>query len=211
VVGCDRDRRGGAGELRETARGLPFRLPHLLAEGQRLTGAVGDTVALQLLDGRDQTVERTLTLAEQPGQKQQIGYLPPLHIWIDVKRLDESIGYVAFNMFLDPVNVMPTFNAAMQTFMDADGLIIDIRGNGGGLPGMAMGMAGWLIAAYLVGGRPAPWHAWPVGLISLLVVLSGHGFEDAGLPGWVPVAVMGALCFLFGTLWFAERGWDMQR
>jgi carboxyl-terminal processing protease len=112
----------------------------------RLTGAVGDTVALRLLDGRDKTVERTLTLAEQPGQKQQIGYLPPLHVWIDVKRLDESIGYVAFNMFLDPVNVMPAFNAAVQSFLDADGLIIDIRGNGGGLPGMAMGMAGWLIA-----------------------------------------------------------------
>lgn len=70
--------------------------------------------------------------------------------------------------------------------------------------------AGWLLAAYAVGGRLAPWHAWPVGLFSFLIVVSGHGFEDAGLPLWVPVAAMGAVSLFFGTLWFAERGWSRQ-
>jgi carboxyl-terminal processing protease len=34
----------------------------------------------------------------------------------------------------------------MKSFMDADGLIIDLRGNPGGIGEMAMGMAGWLVA-----------------------------------------------------------------
>jgi len=63
-----------------------------------------------------------------------------------VDSIDQNIGYIAFNGFLDPINVMPAFNNAMKSFMDADGLIIDIRGNPGGVGDMAMGMAGWLVA-----------------------------------------------------------------
>lgn len=33
----------------------------------------------------------------------------------------------------------------MALFLDADGLIIDLRGNGGGMGAMAMGMLGWLV------------------------------------------------------------------
>jgi carboxyl-terminal processing protease len=40
---------------------------------------------------------------------------------------------------------MKKFNDAMQSFLDADGVIIDLRGNGGGLGAMALGMMGWLI------------------------------------------------------------------
>ncbi len=43
---------------------------------------------------------------------------------------------------------MAASNDAMISFMSADGIIIDIRGNPGGLGAMAMGMAGWLIAAF---------------------------------------------------------------
>jgi carboxyl-terminal processing protease len=49
-------------------------------------------------------------------------------------------------MFIDPGRLMPVFNEAMESFMEADGLVIDLRGNPGGMPGMAMGMAGWLIS-----------------------------------------------------------------
>ncbi len=46
---------------------------------------------------------------------------------------------------MDPLQVMPVFNGAMERLMDADGMILDVRGNGSGIPEMAMGMIGWLI------------------------------------------------------------------
>jgi carboxyl-terminal processing protease len=113
---------------------------------QELRGPVGETLELEFLDGEDRPVKLEWVLTEQPGRKVQLGYLPPLHVWIESRPLDETIGYIAFNMFIDPAHVMPAFNEAMESFMDADGIIIDVRGNPGGLPLMAMGMSGWLIA-----------------------------------------------------------------
>jgi len=112
----------------------------------RLSGKIGDPVVVQFRDGADQTVELNILLIEKKGKRFQIGHLPPLYVWIDVDSIDQNIGYIAFNGFLDPINVMPAFNNAMKSFMDADGLIIDIRGNPGGVGDMAMGMAGWLVA-----------------------------------------------------------------
>jgi carboxyl-terminal processing protease len=112
----------------------------------RLHGRVGNTVAVGFLDGDDKAIDVDIVLAEKRGRKVRLGHLPPAYVWIDVERIDENIGYIAFNHFLDPVHVMPVFNDAMMSFMDADGIVIDLRGNGGGLGAMAMGMAGWLVA-----------------------------------------------------------------
>jgi carboxyl-terminal processing protease len=112
----------------------------------RLAGPVGKTATVEFRDGDDRPVTLELVLTAERGNKVQLGYLPPMHVWIHTERVEESIGYIAFNMFIDPANVMPKFNAAMTSFMDADGVILDVRGNPGGLPIMAMGMAGWLIA-----------------------------------------------------------------
>lgn len=112
----------------------------------RLSGRVGETVGVRFLDGDDRPIDLDLTLAEKPGRKAQFGHLPPIYVWIDVDQIDANIGYIAFNYFLDPVHLMPAFNDAMKSFMDAEGIIIDVRGNGGGIGAMAMGMAGWLVA-----------------------------------------------------------------
>jgi carboxyl-terminal processing protease len=112
----------------------------------RLSGPVGAEVRVNFLDEVNRNLERTLTLSEQRGEKIRMGYLPPIHVWIESRPIDETIGYVAFNMFVDPGRLMPVFNEAMESFMDRDGIVIDLRGNPGGLPAMAMGMAGWLIS-----------------------------------------------------------------
>jgi carboxyl-terminal processing protease len=111
----------------------------------RLTGRVGERITVQFLDGGDRTVERELTLAPQRGRKVQLGHLPAIHVWIEAGTIDENVGRVAFNMFIDPAHLMPIFNEAMTDFMDAEGIVIDIRGNPGGSPAMAMGMAGWMV------------------------------------------------------------------
>ncbi|MCP4655361.1 MAG: hypothetical protein GY856_08075, partial [bacterium] len=113
----------------------------------RLRGPIGESVAVAFLDGDDRTVELELDRVEPRGRKVQFGHLPPAYVWVDVARIDDGhVGYVAFNAFLDPNQVMQAFNEAMESFMDADGIVIDVRGNGGGMGFMAIGMTGWLIA-----------------------------------------------------------------
>ena len=111
----------------------------------RLRGPVGDSSVVTFLDGDDQTIQLNLNRIEHKGRKIQFGHLPACYVWIEVDTIHDNIGYIVFNMFMDPARVMTAFNDAMKSFMDADGLIIDIRGNPGGIGAMAMGMAGWMI------------------------------------------------------------------
>lgn len=110
-----------------------------------LLGPVESTVALSLRNGGDEVVTLQLPRTQERGHTSPFGNAGPIRVWIDVRRLDGNVGYIAFNGFFDPPYLMKTFNDALQSFLDADGLILDLRGNGGGLGAMALGMAGWLI------------------------------------------------------------------
>jgi carboxyl-terminal processing protease len=110
----------------------------------RLTGPVGETIKIAFLDGANAQVARDLELRPERGQTARFGNLPPMHVFFESKKLGNS-GYVRFNMFLDLVRVMGSFADAVQGCMQCDGLIVDLRGNPGGIGGMAMGMAGWLV------------------------------------------------------------------
>ena len=111
----------------------------------RLSGKVGTTIAVELLDGDDKTVALELARVKPRGVKARFGYLPPLYVWTDSRKLEGNIGYVAFNVFLDPANVMARFEEAVRSCLRCDGFLIDLRGNPGGIGAMAMGMAGWFI------------------------------------------------------------------
>lgn len=64
----------------------------------RLTGTVGDTLAMVFLDGANARVTRDLELAPERGQLARFGNLPPMHIFFESKKLGNT-GYVRFNMF----------------------------------------------------------------------------------------------------------------
>jgi carboxyl-terminal processing protease len=110
----------------------------------RLTGVVGNSMTVVFLDGSNAQVSRDLELTPERGQAARFGNLPPMHVFFESKRFGNT-GYVRFNMFLDLVRVMGSFGSAVQGCMECDGLIVDLRGNPGGIGGMAMGMAGWLV------------------------------------------------------------------
>jgi carboxyl-terminal processing protease len=110
----------------------------------RLTGAIGDTIKIAFLDGKNAQVTRDLALNPERGQAARFGNLPPMHVFFESKKIGNT-GYLRFNMFLDLVRVMGSFGDGVQSCMQCDGLIIDLRGNPGGIGGMAMGMAGWLL------------------------------------------------------------------
>jgi hypothetical protein len=62
------------------------------------------------------------------------------------ERLSSNIGYLKFNVFLDPAVCGPTAMAAMIFLGNVDAIIFDLRGNGGGDPKMIA-----FISTYLFG------------------------------------------------------------
>jgi carboxyl-terminal processing protease len=112
----------------------------------RLGGPVGETVGARFVDGEDREVDLELPLVEPRGRLFRAGLLAPHHVWIESRRIDERAGYIAFSNFTYPTYVMQVFNEAMASFLDLDGLVIDLRGNTGGLGAMVGWMAGWLVA-----------------------------------------------------------------
>jgi carboxyl-terminal processing protease len=71
-----------------------------------------------------------------------IGNLPPIYTEFEAKRLPGGIGYIRFNAFA-PI-LMKKVCAALRSLHDTRGMIIDLRGNHGGLLGMIAGLTGLL-------------------------------------------------------------------
>ncbi len=111
----------------------------------RLDGPIHRTVTVDFRNEHDQTVTLELARAKPPGQIASLGHLPDMYLNFRSKRLPDDIGYIAFSVFIDPASLMPAFGEAVQSYSDARGIIIDLRGNPGGLGMLAMGMAGWFI------------------------------------------------------------------
>ncbi len=112
----------------------------------RLEGKPGEPITMEFLNARDERVSKAVRHGTPRGKLTQYGYLYPMHVWFDSSRTGGgNIGYVSFNMFLDPARLMNLFGDAVQSCAKCDGFIIDLRGNPGGIGAMAMGMAGWFI------------------------------------------------------------------
>lgn len=71
-----------------------------------------------------------------------IGNLPPIYTEFEAKRLGGGLGYIRFNAFA-PL-IMKKVCSSLRSMHDAPGLIIDLRGNHGGLIGMIAGLSGLL-------------------------------------------------------------------
>jgi carboxyl-terminal processing protease len=67
---------------------------------------------------------------------------------VDTERrlLPGTIGYMSLSIWLDPARVFKFWQASMAEFASADGIIIDLRGNPGGLGAMSMGIGGFYVA-----------------------------------------------------------------
>lgn len=109
----------------------------------RMSGPVGGKVAAAFLNGDGKIVAMDLDLAAPRGQLSRFGNLPETPVWFESRQIGNT-GYVRFNVFLDLPRVMESFGKAVTECARCDGFIIDIRGNPGGIGGMAMGMAGYL-------------------------------------------------------------------
>ena len=111
----------------------------------RLSGQAGSTVKVSMLDGQDKTVEVELERAMPRGKMVAFGNLPAQHIWAEWRKPRPDTAYVAFNMFLDAELITKTIQEAVEGCRDCQGFVIDLRGNPGGIGGLAMGVAGWFV------------------------------------------------------------------
>jgi carboxyl-terminal processing protease len=111
----------------------------------RLSGQTGAKLHVVFLDGSNKNRALELDLDAPRGNISKFGNLPAMHVWLESKKVAGDVGYVRFNMFLDLVHVMAGYADAVASCRDCAGLIIDLRGNPGGIGGMAMGMAGYLV------------------------------------------------------------------
>src|SRR5205823_3019965 len=99
------------------------------ALASRLSGDVGEKVRVQFLDGAGKNLELKIGEAPPRGVKAKFGLLPTQFVWFESRKLDGNVGYVAFNMFLDPARLMAAFEESIKSFRECDGIIVDIRGN----------------------------------------------------------------------------------
>lgn len=122
---------------------LPLYLSRAVAG--RLGGDVGETVAVDFLDGKDQPVKLELVLARPTGNPSQFGNLPTMYVKTESKTIAGDIRYFSLSSWFDLVRVVTAFRSAVESAQESAGMIIDIRGNPGGIGAMAMALGGFLV------------------------------------------------------------------
>jgi carboxyl-terminal processing protease len=108
-----------------------------------INGERQSPVQINFLDSLNRPRQVRLTRERLKGEMSPaIGNLPAMYTEFESRRLAGGIGYIRFNAFV-PIE-MKKVCAALRSLHDTAGLIIDLRGNQGGLLGMVSGLSGLL-------------------------------------------------------------------
>ncbi|HEY8189016.1 MAG TPA: S41 family peptidase [Pyrinomonadaceae bacterium] len=117
-------------------------LPVFLIAGF-INGEQTSPVKLGFLDARNRLHTITIKRERLKGEMSPaIGNLPSMYTEFESKRLPGGIGYIRFNAFVP--SLMEKLCGALRSMKDARGIILDLRGNQGGLLGMIGGLTGLL-------------------------------------------------------------------
>jgi carboxyl-terminal processing protease len=117
-------------------------LPDFLM-AQYLNGDLSSPVKLVYIDAANREHLVVISRQKLDGEMSAaIGNMPSLYTEFEAKRLAGGLGYIRFNAFA-PI-LMKKVCGALRSMHDAHGLIIDLRGNHGGLIGMIAGLSGLL-------------------------------------------------------------------
>ena len=124
------------------------------AASRKLSGPPGSAVALEFLDARNRPVKVTLERAKAQGEPVEFGALPVLYAHLDSRKTltprRKNVGVIRFNIWMLPTAL--AFNKAIDEHRGKDGIILDLRGNIGGMVGMIIGAAGHFTTEPLVLG-----------------------------------------------------------
>jgi carboxyl-terminal processing protease len=116
---------------------------------QRLNGALtppaGDTVSVEIDDGGRKMV-RQLVAQPAKGRLSQYGNLPPiagLVRWTRIPAGGGCVGAIAFNIWLPAL--VQDLEEAVDSVTTCAGIVVDLRGNPGGVGAMVMGFGGYFV------------------------------------------------------------------
>lgn len=112
---------------------------------RRLQGAPASTCEIEFLDGSDQVVRTEITRQPEPGQPVKLGNLPTFFARFSAERTlapdgGTTVGVVWFNAWMVPL--MRQLDETIDEYRGVDGIVIDLRGNTGGVGAMPMGVGG---------------------------------------------------------------------
>jgi carboxyl-terminal processing protease len=153
------------GGLIAVAQGSDARTKNLDAwrrVNQALHGGDASVAALRVRGVDAKTNELHIARSMGSGEVVTLGNLPPLRVEFLSREMQtpggKRAGVIAFSVWMTAIN--DRFEQAIDRFRRDDGLVIDLRGNPGGLAGMMGGISGHVIAEPLLLGtmrtRQAP-------------------------------------------------------
>ena len=131
-----------------STRALPPRLLNVeawRAAENRLRGPAGSSVRLGFEAGGDRPAGRLdVTRQAEAGEPVTIGNLPTLYVRVESERRHDAggrpAGVIGFNVWMPAVDAR--FQRAIDELRDTAGIVLDLRGNPGGLAAMIMGISG---------------------------------------------------------------------
>lgn len=144
IEGSDLPDFAGAGIVASERERRLARMQATLQLQQRLGGPAGTPVRIQFLDDRDVRRDFTLVRRAASGRLVRLGGLPPQRVRFEWRRETTPlgcIGLVRFDVWAPAI--APRFDEAMSELRDCRGVILDLRGNVGGVAAMVMGFAGY--------------------------------------------------------------------
>lgn len=136
-------------EVEDTLRRLEGREAREVAAGmrqiarERTFGTVGSQVDLVVEDAEGEVHELELVRAPRDVRVSSFGNLPEFNLEFREERLTRGgrdFGLIHFSNWFLPV--AQPIDEAVDDLRDVDGMILDLRGNGGGALALVMGVAG---------------------------------------------------------------------
>lgn len=113
-----------------------------------LRGPAGSRLEATFEDGSGRRVAAALDRHPETGEPVTVGSLPTMFVRVEtgLRRTPAggTAGLIAFNVWMTAIDAR--FQDAMDRFRGADGIVIDLRGNPGGLAAMLMGISGHFVA-----------------------------------------------------------------
>ena len=116
---------------------------HVFLVAGFINGEENSPVRLGYLDARNRLRTIRINRERLKGEMSPaIGNLPAMYVEFETKRLAGGVGYIRFSAFVPAL--MEKLCGAFRSMKDAPGIILDLRGNQGGLLGMVGGLTGLL-------------------------------------------------------------------
>ena len=113
----------------------------------RLRGPANTAADVTFVDGAGAVVKKNIQRRFDTGEPVTVGTLPTMFVRVTSSTAatprGAKAGVIGFNVWMTAVD--REFQSAIDRFRTADGIVIDLRGNPGGLAGMIMGLAGHFV------------------------------------------------------------------